>query len=115
MPRYFFHFSDGHHWFSDNKGHELSGLRAARSHALKDVRALTAALCERHVQDLSAWTMTVVNAAGKPVFALGFDLKARLVPIEFRAERGEHAPQRAPAAAPLAGRRPPSPPGAINH
>lgn len=83
MPRYYFHFSDGGHWFTDSNGLELAGLRAARAHALKDVRALSAALCERHVQDLSPWTMTVVDGAGKAVFALGFDRKPRLVLAEF--------------------------------
>jgi hypothetical protein len=83
VPRYFFHFTDGMHWFTDGHGHELAGLRAARAHALKDVRALTAALCERHVQNLSGWIMTVVDDTGKAVFALGFDCKPRLVPVEF--------------------------------
>ena len=83
VPRYYFHFTDGTHWFTDSKGHELAGLRAARVHALQDVRALTAALCERHVQDLSAWTMAVVDSSGRAVFALGFDRKPRLVPVEF--------------------------------
>jgi len=64
VPRYYFHFTDGTHWFTDSKGHELAGLHAARVHALQDVRALTAALCERHVQDLSAWTMAVVDSSG---------------------------------------------------
>ena len=52
---------------------------------------LTAALCVRHVQDLSGWMMTVVDAAGKAVFALGFNLKPRLVPGEFLAERRQGA------------------------
>lgn len=107
MPRYYFHFSDGTHWFSDNTGHELVGLRAVRAHAIKDVRALTAALCERHVQDLSGWTMTVVNAEGKAVFALGFDLKPRLVPIEFAPEERQrelHAESAPPERATLAQR-----------
>lgn len=80
MPRYFFHFCDGRHWFTDSNGLELSGLRAARAHAVKDVRELKAALCERHVQDLSGWTMTVVDADHRPVFVLGFDLKPRPSP-----------------------------------
>ncbi|HZL62844.1 MAG TPA: hypothetical protein VFC32_11160 [Pseudolabrys sp.] len=77
MPRYFFHFSDGTRWFTDGSGHDLSGMRAARVHAIKHVRELKGALCEPNIQDLSAWTMTVVDARGKPVFVLGFDLKPR--------------------------------------
>ena len=83
MPRYFFHFTDGTHWFTDSHGHDLAGLRAARAHALQDVRALTEALCQRHVQDLSGWIMTVADDGGEAVFALGFDRKPRLVPAEF--------------------------------
>ncbi len=89
MPRYYFHFSDGTRLFSDSSGHELSGLREARSHALKDVRALSGVLCEWRVQDLSDWTMTVVDEAGKAVFALGFDLRPRLVDrAPHRSRRG---------------------------
>ena len=53
MPRYYFHFTDGAHWFTDGNGQELSGLRAVRRHALKDVRALKMALCERNAHDFS--------------------------------------------------------------
>ena len=77
MPRYFFHISDGTRWLTDNTGHELSGLQAARAHATRHTRELKATLCEPHIQDLSAWSMTVVDAGGKPLFVLGFDLKPR--------------------------------------
>ncbi|MGA2566457.1 MAG: hypothetical protein ABSF41_06480 [Pseudolabrys sp.] len=80
MPRYYFHFSDGTRWFSDDKGRDLSGLRAARLHAIRHTRELEAALCDPHIQDLSGWTLTVADAGGKPVFALGFDLTPRPVP-----------------------------------
>ena len=86
MPRYFFHFSDGTHWFSDGVGHELRGLHAARAHAVEDVRALKAALRERQADDFSGWIMTVVDASGRAVFALDFQLRPRLVPMEFLAE-----------------------------
>jgi hypothetical protein len=89
VPRYFFHFSDGMRRFTDSRGHDLSGLGAARLHALKDVRDLKAALCGRHIQDLSGWTMTVADARGKPVFELGFDLQPR--PRRLAAERAPHA------------------------
>ena len=75
MPRYFFHFSDGKRQFSDSAGHELSGLAAAREHATKQVRDLKAAMCNPIIQDLSGWTMTVVDANCKSVFTIGFDLK----------------------------------------
>ena len=77
VPRYFFHFSDGTRRFTDSRGHDLSGLGAARLHALRDVRDLKAALCDRHIQDLSGWTMIVADARGRPVFELGFDLQPR--------------------------------------
>ena len=83
MLRYYFHFSNGTHWFTDRTGQELSGLRAARAHALKDVRELKAALFERNILDLTDWTMTVVNAAGRPVFVLGFDLRQHQAPPLF--------------------------------
>jgi len=83
VQRFYFHFCDGTHWFTDKTGHELSGLRAARAHALKDVRELKAALCERNILDLTDWTMTVVDAAGRPVFVLGFDLRPRHAPPLF--------------------------------
>ena len=77
MPRYFFHFSDGTRNFTDSTGQALSGLRAARVHAIRHARELKAALCDPHIQDLSGWTMTVVDARGNPVFVLGFDLRPR--------------------------------------
>src|SRR5690349_20896780 len=85
MQRYYFHFTDGAHWFTDSSGLELAGLRAARLHALKDVRALKSALCERNAHDFSEWIMAVADASGRAVFALGFDLRPRLVPMEFLA------------------------------
>ena len=91
MSRYYFHFTDGVHWFTDGRGQELPGLRAARMHALKDVRALKAALCERHAHDFSEWLMAVVDASGRAVFAIGFDLRPRLVPMEFLAAERQDA------------------------
>jgi hypothetical protein len=75
VPLYFFHFSDGKRLFRDGSGHELNGMRAARVYATRQVRELKAAMCDPHIQDLSGWTMTVVDAAGKTVFTIGFDLK----------------------------------------
>ena len=85
MSRYFFHFTDGTHWFSDGTGRELSGLRAARAYAIRHTRELKAAVCDPHIQDLSGWMLTVVDASGHPLFALGFDFTPRLVPVELLA------------------------------
>lgn len=75
MPRYFFHFSDGKHMFCDETGHELRGLAAARQHAVAQVRDLKAAMCDRNIQDMSGWTMTVADPNGRSVFEIGFDLR----------------------------------------
>ncbi len=77
MPRYFFHFSDGTRQFSDTTGRELSGMAAARAHAVEQVRDLKAAMCDPDIQDLSGWTMTVVDARDRAVFELSFDRKAQ--------------------------------------
>lgn len=73
--RYFFHFSDGKRRFTDVVGYELSGMAAARTHAIKQVRDLKAAMCDPGIQDLSGWTMTVTDAREQTVFEIGFDLK----------------------------------------
>ena len=73
MPRYFFHFSDGKRQFTDSSGIELSGMAAARANATRQVRELKVAMCHPNVQDLSAWSMTVLDAKKNPVFSLGFD------------------------------------------
>lgn len=79
VPRYFFHFSDGKRRFSDAQGQELSGMAAARAHALRQVRDLKAAMCDPGIQDLSGWSMTVVNADDTVVFETSFDLKVQTV------------------------------------
>jgi hypothetical protein len=75
VPRYFFHFSDGKRQFTDDTGEELSGMAAARAHATKHVRDLKAAMCDPYIQDLSGWTMIVVDASGKNVIELSFGRK----------------------------------------
>ena len=91
MPRYHFHFTDGVHWFTDGNGQDLPGLRAARTHALNDIRALKAALRARNAHDFSEWIMAVVDGSGRAVFAIGFDLRPRLVPMEFLAGERQEA------------------------
>ena len=75
VPRYFFHFSDGKRRFSDTQGRDLSGMSAARAQAITQVRDLKAAMCDPGIQDLSGWSMTVVDAGGQVVFETAFDLK----------------------------------------
>jgi hypothetical protein len=76
VPRYYFHFSDGKRRFSDEAGRDLSGMAAARDHAVKQVRDLKAAMCDPGIQDLSGWTMTVEDAQAQVVFEVGFGLRA---------------------------------------
>lgn len=92
VPRYFFHFSDGERQFSDGKGHELDGLRAARAHATGQVRELKAAMCDARIQDFSAWSMSVADAKGAIVFVIGFDLKPRPVPVATARRAAGDAP-----------------------
>ena len=75
MPRYFFHFCDGKRQFTDGSGVALSGMAASRAHATKQVRELKMAMCDTTIQDLSGWSMTVHDAKGATVFAIGFDLQ----------------------------------------
>jgi len=95
VPRFFFHFSDGERQFSDDKGQELAGLRAARAHATAQVRELKAAMSEPAIRDLSAWSMSVTDAKDAIVFVLGFDLKPR--PVQVAQGPAASAPPRAPA------------------
>jgi len=75
VPHYFFHFSDGKRQFTDSSGQELNGMAAARAYATKHARELKAAICEPHIQDLTGWTMTVVDENNRVVFHTNFDLK----------------------------------------
>ena len=82
MPRYYFHFTDGQRHFSDDKGQDLAGLRAARERTTQQVRELKAAMSEPAIRDLSGWSMNVTDGRGRTVFVLGFDLKPRpVVPL----------------------------------
>jgi Domain of unknown function (DUF6894) len=75
MPRYFFHFSDGKRTFTDSTGIEFTGIAAARAHATEQIREMKIALSERALQNWSGWKMIIVNADGKTIFEIGFDLK----------------------------------------
>ena len=74
MPRYYFHFCDGKRTFTDSIGVELTGIAAARSQVTAQIREMRGALSEHTLQDWSEWTMTVVNAKGKTVLEIDFDL-----------------------------------------
>ena len=39
------------------------------------MRDLKAAMCAPGIQDLSGWTMRVIDGDGRAVFEVGFDLK----------------------------------------
>jgi hypothetical protein len=77
MPRYFFHFSDGKRTFTDTIGLELAGLADVRNRVITQVRDLKSSLSEDHIQDWSGWKMIVIDAKGKMVLEVSFDLKPR--------------------------------------
>jgi hypothetical protein len=73
MPRYFFHFSDGKHTFTDSAGAEFAGAAAARAHSKRHIREIKGSLSERQIMDWSSWKMIVANNDGKTIFEAGFD------------------------------------------
>ena len=77
MPRYFFHFSDGKHTFTDAAGVELNGIAAAKAHAIAQIRDMRDAQSEHAIQNWAAYTMLVVDAKGKTISEVGFDLGTR--------------------------------------
>ena len=52
-------------------------MASARAHAIRQVRDLKAAMCDPGIQDLSGWSMTVVDADDHVIFETGFDLKVQ--------------------------------------
>ena len=74
MPRYFFQFGDGKHTFTDAAGAELNGIAAARAHATAQIREMRGVQSERALRNWAAWKMIVVDAKGKTIFEVGFDL-----------------------------------------
>ncbi len=77
MPRYFFHVSRGKHTFTDSAGVELAGIAAARTHATTQIRDMRDSLPSGHLQDWLGWKIIVVDAEGKTVLEVGFDLNPR--------------------------------------
>jgi hypothetical protein len=74
MPRYYFNFSDGECIFTDAIGVELVGIAAVRKRVIKQVRDLKGSQSQHHIQDWSDWKMIVIDAKGKTVLEVGFDL-----------------------------------------
>ena len=85
MPRYFFHFGDGKHNFTDSTGIELAGVANVRAHAQIQIRDMRAAPANGRVQDWSGWEMSVLDHAGRIVLVLGFDLLPRPIHPDRRA------------------------------
>jgi hypothetical protein len=77
MPRYYFHFSDGKRTFTDTTGAEFNGIADARSQATEQIRDMRATLPKGRLQDWAGWTMAVVDAKGKTLLEIGFDLIPR--------------------------------------
>ena len=77
MPHYYFHFSDWNCTFTDSIGVELTGIAAARSQVTAQIHEMRGALPERTLQDWLGWTMIAVDAKGKTLFEIGFDLIPR--------------------------------------
>jgi hypothetical protein len=73
MPRYYFHFSDGNHTFTDARGMELTGAAAMRAHTTRQIREIKGAVAERRIVDWSGWKMIVANTDGKTIFEAAFD------------------------------------------
>jgi len=82
MPRYYFHFSDGKHFFSDSVGLELAGLADVRDRVVKQIRTVKSSQSEHHILDWSDWKMSVVDANGSLVLEVGFDLKPIMLKLD---------------------------------
>jgi uncharacterized protein DUF6894 len=74
MPRYFFHFGDGKHTFTDSIGVELDGMADVRKNTIAQIHDIKCAGSERQIQNWSGWQMIVTNVDGIPVFVVRFDL-----------------------------------------
>ena len=78
MSRFFFHFSDGTRTFTDTTGIELAGIAAIRKHARAQIRDMVSVITERNFQDWAGWKMIVLDAFGKTILEVSFDLSPRL-------------------------------------
>jgi hypothetical protein len=70
MPRYFFHVIDGRD-IIDHEGTELSGLREARTEAIRLAGAILRDECDKFWNG-TEWHMNVADAAGHSVLKLRF-------------------------------------------
>lgn len=81
MPKFYFHFSDGHRTFSDRDGVDLTGLGALRREAVRQIRDMKAAQLESGTHgSWPDWTVTAVDASGAPVLHMAFDLTPKSLP-----------------------------------
>lgn len=80
MPRFYFHFSDGAHTFSDGVGVELVGFADVRNRVISQIRDIKGALSDRRIQDWTNWTMIVTDANQATILEVSFDLQP--VPID---------------------------------
>jgi len=72
----FLPFSDGKRQFSDDIGEELSGLAAARTHAVRARARFKGGVVLAHHPGHVGLAMMVTDAQGKKVLDIAFDRKA---------------------------------------
>jgi len=77
MPRYYFHFSDGKHTFTDRVGLELTGFADMRSRVVSHIREIKGALSEHRIQDWTNWKLVVTEESQVTILEVGFDLKPK--------------------------------------
>jgi hypothetical protein len=64
MPRYFFHIAAGDHVVKDDRGVDLSGLRAAHWHALELLLKMQAHLPPEDREEDGVWLIEVSDETG---------------------------------------------------
>jgi hypothetical protein len=77
MPRYYFHFTDGTHTFTDGVGIELIGFGDVRRRVISHIREIKGALSEHKIQDWAKWKLLVTESSQITVLEVSFDLKPR--------------------------------------
>ena len=77
MPRYYFHFSDGTHTFTDGVGLQLTGFADMRSRVVGHIREIKGALSERRIHDWTKWKLVVTEESQVTILEVGFDLKPK--------------------------------------
>jgi hypothetical protein len=77
MPRYYFHFSDGKHTFTDKVGLELTGFADLRSRVVGHIREIKGSLSDHRIQDWTDWKLVVTEESQVTILEVGFDLKPK--------------------------------------